>query len=187
MLCSRETRGSANPVSNETQCSHDICEVEDEPRGAQHKALTTSEKVHQGVARALDRCRPTHCPWRGAGHTPLDFPDYFVDMAHPEDYVVSKRRMDPYLIDRKHRSPPPHTTAESVLGGATRHFCGYDLRSGHRSLVCCLLWPARYATHARGWSPQGRRPWCRIPGHPSRPLRRSRDTRHPPAGKHPRP
>ncbi len=39
--------------------------------------------------------------------TPLDFLDYFVDMAHPEDYVVSKRRMDPYLIDREHRSPPP--------------------------------------------------------------------------------
>jgi hypothetical protein len=31
--------------------------------------------------------------------TSLDFPDYFVDMAHPEDYVVSERRMDPYLIE----------------------------------------------------------------------------------------
>lgn len=31
--------------------------------------------------------------------TSLDFPDYFVDMAHPEDYVVSERRLDPYLIE----------------------------------------------------------------------------------------
>jgi hypothetical protein len=31
--------------------------------------------------------------------TSLDFPNYFVDMAHPEDYVVSERRMDPYLIE----------------------------------------------------------------------------------------
>ncbi len=31
--------------------------------------------------------------------TSLDFLDYFVDMAHPEDYVVSERRMDPYLIE----------------------------------------------------------------------------------------
>ncbi len=98
-------------MSNETQRSHDICEVEDEPRGAQHKAPATSEKGHQGVARALDRCRPAHCHTlllidavRLTVHgevllTSLDFPDYFVDMAHPDDYVVSERRMEPYLIE----------------------------------------------------------------------------------------
>jgi hypothetical protein len=85
--------------------------------------------------------------------TSLDFLDYFVDMAHPEDYVVSERRMDPYLIENI--IPHHHILllrvsfeAKSVLRGATRHFCGYDLRSGHRSLICCLLWPARYAAHA---------------------------------------
>ncbi len=31
--------------------------------------------------------------------TSLDFPDYFMDMAHPEDYVISERCMDPYLIE----------------------------------------------------------------------------------------
>jgi hypothetical protein len=85
-------------VSNETQRNHDICEVEDEPKGAQHKAPATSERGHQGVARALDHAvRPTvHGEVLLAS---LDFPDYFVDMAHPEDYVVSERRMDPYLIE----------------------------------------------------------------------------------------
>ncbi len=163
-------------------CSDDIYEVEDEPMGAQHKASATSEKVHQGVARALDRCHPTHCPWRGAAHV-TRLSRLLRGYGAPRGLCRLRATYGP-LLDREHRSPRPQTTVESVLGSATRHFCGYDLPSRHRSLVCCLLWPARYVAHARGWSPQGRRPWCRIPGHPSRPLHCSRDTRHPLAGKH---
>ncbi|CAK9255731.1 unnamed protein product [Sphagnum jensenii] len=93
-------------MNTETQRSHDICEVEDEPRGAQHKAPTTSEKVHQGVARALDRCHPAHCPWRGAAHA-----------------TRLSRLLRGYGAPRR------------LCRLKATHFCGYDLHSGASSAV----------------------------------------------------
>lgn len=67
------------------------------------RALSTKlRQLQRGVTRVspvllIDAVRPT--VHREVLLTSLDFPDYFVDMAHPEDYVVSERRMDPYLIE----------------------------------------------------------------------------------------